>query len=249
MTTVAPPLRRSDAAPTPGAPETLAVRSMFDRIAPRYDLLNHVLSGGIDIHWRRRAVDVLAAAPGARVLDLCTGTADLLIEALGRDGASRGVGLDMSMPMLTRAAGKLSRVGMAGRAGLVAGDVQALPVRDGAFDGALIGFGIRNVGDAAGALAEMRRVLRPAGRLVVLEFSMPRGPMGVLYRAYARHVLPRLGGWISGDRGAYAYLPASVARFPTPAELGALMEGAGFTDVRWQPLTGGVAHVHQGDRA
>jgi demethylmenaquinone methyltransferase/2-methoxy-6-polyprenyl-1,4-benzoquinol methylase len=222
---------------------------MFDRIAPRYDLLNHVLSGGIDIHWRRRAVDVLAAAPGARVLDLCTGTADLLIEALGRDGASRGVGLDMSMPMLTRAAGKLSRVGMAGRAGLVAGDVQALPVRDGAFDGALIGFGIRNVGDAAGALAEMRRVLRPAGRLVVLEFSMPRGPMGVLYRAYARHVLPRLGGWISGDRGAYAYLPASVARFPTPAELGALMEGAGFTDVRWQPLTGGVAHVHQGDRA
>lgn len=249
MTTVAPTPGRPETTPTPGAPETLAVRSMFDRIAPRYDLLNRVLSGGIDMQWRRRSVDVLAAAPGARILDLCTGTADLLIEALGRDGTHRGVGLDMSMPMLTRATGKLARAGMGGRAGLVAGDVQALPLREGAFDGALIGFGIRNVGDVAGALAEMRRVLRPAGRLVVLEFSNPGGLMGVVYRAYSRHVLPRLGGWISGDAGAYRYLPASVALMPSPARFGALMEAAGFTGVRWRPLTGGVAHVFQGDRA
>jgi demethylmenaquinone methyltransferase / 2-methoxy-6-polyprenyl-1,4-benzoquinol methylase len=248
MTTVAPSLRRPDCTPTPGSPETLAVRSMFDRIAPRYDLLNRVLSGGIDGLWRKRAVDTLAAPAGARVLDLCTGTADLLIEALRRAPGTRGVGLDMSIPMLARAAGKLARAGLAPRAGLVAGDAQALPVRDGAFDGALVGFGIRNLGDAAGALKEMRRVLRPAGRLVVLEFSTPGGLVGALYRAYSRAVLPRLGGWISGDRAAYAYLPASVARFPTPSEFGALMERAGFVRVRWQPLTGGIAHVFEGER-
>ena len=248
MTTMAPPLRPPADIPTPGAPETLAVRSMFDRIAPRYDLLNRVLSGGIDGLWRRRAVHALAAPPGARILDLCTGTADLLIEALGRGTGTRGVGLDMSMPMLARAARKLTRGGMSARAALVAGDAQALPVRGEAFDGALIGFGIRNVGDIAGALAEIRRVLRPGGRLAVLEFSNPDGAMGVLYRAYSRLVLPRLGGWISGDRGAYAYLPASVARFPAPAEFGALLERAGFFKVRWQPLTGGIAHVFEGER-
>jgi demethylmenaquinone methyltransferase/2-methoxy-6-polyprenyl-1,4-benzoquinol methylase len=151
--------------------------------------------------------------------------------------------------MLARGADKLSRGGLSARAGLVAGDAQALPVRDGEFDGALVGFGIRNVGDVAGALAEMRRVLRPGGRLVVLEFSSPTGLFGALYRAYSRFVLPRLGGWISGDRSAYAYLPASVARFPAPAEFGALMEGAGFSGVQWRPLTGGIAHVFQGERA
>jgi demethylmenaquinone methyltransferase/2-methoxy-6-polyprenyl-1,4-benzoquinol methylase len=248
MTTVAPPLRRPDSTPTPGSPETLAVRSMFDRIAPRYDLLNRVLSGGIDGIWRRRAVDLLAAPAGARVLDLCTGTADLLIEVLDRHSGTRGVGLDMSIPMLARAAGKLARAGMANRGRLVAGDAQTLPVRDGAFDGALVGFGIRNVGDAAGALKEMRRVLRPGGRLVILEFSAPHGLLGVVYRAYSRAVLPRLGGWISGDRAAYAYLPASVARFPTPPEFGALMERAGFVSVRWRPLTGGIAHLFEGAR-
>jgi demethylmenaquinone methyltransferase/2-methoxy-6-polyprenyl-1,4-benzoquinol methylase len=249
MTTVAPPVGRSDPTPTPGAPETTAVRSMFDRIAPRYDLLNRVLSAGIDVRWRRRAVDALPPGGRARVLDLCTGTADLLIEALGRDQTRRGLGVDLSLPMLARAAGKLARGGMAARAALLAGDVQRLPVRSEAFDGALIAFGIRNVGDPAGALAEVRRVLRPGGRLVVLEFSTPRGLIGVLYRAYSRHLLPRIGAWISGDRDAYVYLPASVARFAPPAEFGALMERAGFTAVTWQPLTGGIAHVYRGDRA
>jgi demethylmenaquinone methyltransferase/2-methoxy-6-polyprenyl-1,4-benzoquinol methylase len=222
---------------------------MFDRIAPRYDLLNHLLSAGIDVRWRRAAVAALAPPPGARVLDLCTGTADLLLEALRRDAGGRGCGLDFSSEMLSRAAGKLARSGMSARARLVAGDAQSLPLRDASFDGALVAFGIRNVPDPARALSEMRRVLRVGGRAVVLEFSMPRGLLGLLYRAYARHVLPRVGGWISGDRGAYAYLPASVERFATPAEFGALMQRAGFTAVRWQPLTGGVAHVFQGDRA
>jgi demethylmenaquinone methyltransferase / 2-methoxy-6-polyprenyl-1,4-benzoquinol methylase len=249
MTTVATPVGRARATPTAGAPETPAVRAMFDRIAPRYDLLNHLLSAGIDVRWRRAAVAALAAPPGARVLDLCTGTADLLLEALRRDGGGRGWGLDFSSEMLSRAAGKLARSGMSARARLVAGDAQSLPLRDASFDGALVAFGIRNVPDPARALSEMRRVLRVGGRAVVLEFSMPRGLLGLLYRAYARHVLPRVGGWISGDRGAYAYLPASVERFATPAEFGALMQRAGFTAVRWQPLTGGVAHVFQGDRA
>jgi demethylmenaquinone methyltransferase/2-methoxy-6-polyprenyl-1,4-benzoquinol methylase len=248
MTTVAPPLGRSDTTPTPGAPETLAVRSMFDRIAPRYDLINRLLSAGTDVRWRRRAVDALGLPPGARVLDLCTGTADLLVEALGRDGTRRGLGLDLSTAMLARASAKLEGAHLSARAGLVAGDAQRLPVRDGAFDGALVAFGIRNVGDPAAALAELRRVLRPGGRLVVLEFSTPRGLFGVLFGAYSRHVLPRVGGWISGDRGAYAYLPASVARFASPAQFGAVMEAAGFTGVRWQALTGGIAHVFEGTR-
>ena len=248
MTTVAPPLGRSDITPTPGAPETLAVRSMFDRIAPRYDLVNRLLSGGTDVRWRRRAVDALGLPPGARVLDLCTGTADLLVEALGRDGTRRGLGLDLSTSMLARAADKLARAGLDERARLVAGDAQRLPLASSLFDGALVAFGIRNVGDPAAALAELGRVLRPGGRLVVLEFSTPRGLFGLLFGAYSRHVLPRVGGWISGDRGAYAYLPASVARFATPDAFGARMEAAGFTDVRWAPLTGGIAHVFEGTR-
>ena len=248
MSTVAPPLGRTDPTPTPGAPETLAVRSMFDRIAPRYDLVNRLLSWGIDARWRRRAVDALEAPPHARILDLCTGTADLLIEALARDVSRRGVGLDLSVEMLARARAKLARAGSGPRAGLLAGDAQRLALRSESFDGALVAFGIRNVGAPATALSELRRVLRPGGRLVILEFSTPKGAFGFLYRAYSRHVLPRIGGWISGDRAAYAYLPASVARFATPGEFGAQMEAAGFESVRWQSLTGGIAHVFQGDR-
>jgi demethylmenaquinone methyltransferase/2-methoxy-6-polyprenyl-1,4-benzoquinol methylase len=222
---------------------------MFDRIAPRYDLINRLLSAGTDVRWRRRAVDALALPPGARVLDLCTGTADLLLEALRRDTTRRGVGLDLSSSMLARAAAKVAQARMEARARLVAGDAQRLPVRSGRFDGALVAFGIRNVGDPAAALSELSRVLRPGGRLVFLEFSTPRGLFGRVFGAYSRHVLPRVGGWISGDRGAYAYLPASVARFATPAAFGALMQAAGFTAVRWQPLTGGIAHVFEGTRS
>src|SRR5512140_3760932 len=144
MTTLRPP---SAATPTPGAPERAAVRSMFDRIAPRYDLLNRLLSAGIDVRWRRRAVDALAREPGARVLDLCTGTADLLLEFLRRDARNRGLGLDLSREMLARGAAKLRRAGADGRAALCAGDAEGLPFREGAFDGALVAFGIRNVGD------------------------------------------------------------------------------------------------------
>jgi demethylmenaquinone methyltransferase/2-methoxy-6-polyprenyl-1,4-benzoquinol methylase len=233
--------------PTPGAPETAAVRSMFDRIASRYDLLNRVLSLGTDVRWRRQAVRLLEPRPAARVLDLCTGTADLLIEALSRDGRASGVGVDLSLGMLARGAAKLRRRGLSGRTGLLAGDAERLPLRDSVFDGALVAFGIRNVGDPLAALRELLRVLRPGGRLVVLEFSLPRGPFGAAYRLYLRRVLPRLAGLVS-DASAYAYLPASVVRFPSAQDFARLMQDGGFREVRCRLLSGGIACLHRGDK-
>jgi demethylmenaquinone methyltransferase / 2-methoxy-6-polyprenyl-1,4-benzoquinol methylase len=235
-----------DGSPTPGAPERAAVRSMFDRIAPRYDLLNRLLSAGTDVRWRRACVDLLPLPPGARVLDLCTGTADLLIEALAREGGRRGVGVDLSPVMLSRGAAKLLQRRLVDRSALAGADVTALPIAAATMDGALVAFGIRNVSEPLLALREARRVLRPDAYLVVLEFALPRGVMGRLFRFYFRAVLPRLGGLISGDRGAYAYLPASVERFATPGELAALMHEAGFVDVTSRPLTGGIAWLHRG---
>jgi demethylmenaquinone methyltransferase / 2-methoxy-6-polyprenyl-1,4-benzoquinol methylase len=232
--------------PTPGAPERAAVRSMFDRIAPRYDLLNRLLSGGIDARWRRACVDFLAPAPGARVLDLCTGTADLLIEALKRDPQAQGAGVDLSAEMLVRGGAKLRQREMGRRTLLLGGDATALPLAPDTFDGALVAFGIRNVAEPLRALREAHRVLRAGAALVVLEFALPRGALGALYRFYFRSVLPRLGGLISGDRGAYAYLPASVERFARPDELAALLRQAGFSDVRSRRLTGGIAWLHRG---
>src|SRR5262249_17210732 len=157
---------------------------MFDRIAPRYDLLNRVLSAGTDTRWRRRAVDFLDLRGDGRVLDLATGTGDLLIEALGRDPARRGVGVDLSSGILVRGAAKLQRRGLAPRAALLGGDGERLPLASDTFAGALIAFGIRNIGTPGAALGELLRVLRPGGRLVVLEFSMPSGLLGAGYRLY-----------------------------------------------------------------
>jgi demethylmenaquinone methyltransferase/2-methoxy-6-polyprenyl-1,4-benzoquinol methylase len=235
-------------APTPGAPEKDAVRAMFDRIAPRYDLLNRVLSAGTDVRWRRRCVAALELAPGARVLDVCAGTADLLVEALRGGPGRSGVGVDLSDRMLLLGRAKLARAGAGGRSVLAAGDAERLPLADARFDAAMVAFGIRNVGDPLSALREMFRVLRPGGRLAVLEFSMPPGAFGRLYRAYFRHVLPAIGRWLSGDGRAYAYLPASVERWPAPADFGALLAAAGFASVRWTALTGGIAHLHRGDK-
>jgi demethylmenaquinone methyltransferase/2-methoxy-6-polyprenyl-1,4-benzoquinol methylase len=233
--------------PTPGAPEKHAVRSMFDRIAPRYDLLNRLLSLGTDRRWRRAAVDYLELPGHARVLDLCTGTADLMIEALSRGARRRAVGLDLSLPMLERGGGKLHRRGLSERGALLAGDAERLPFAASAFDGAMVAFGIRNIGAVEAALGELLRVLRAGGRLVVLEFGRPRGVLGDAFQLYFERVLPRLGGAVSGDRAAYAYLPASVGRFPEPAAFAGLLRRAGFVRVEWRPLTLGVAHLFRAD--
>ncbi len=235
-------------APTPGQPETRMVREMFDRIAPRYDLLNRILSAGTDVRWRRRAVNALMLPDGGRVLDVCSGTADLLLETLGRDKSASGLGVDLSAGMLACGLGKLRRAGLEGRAAVTVGDAVRLPAPSNAFDGVLVAFGIRNVADHVGALLEMHRILRPGGRVVVLEFSVPRGFFGSLYRLYFEHVLPRVGALVSGDASAYRYLPASVGQFPKPEAFGALMRRAGFSEVAFERLTGGIAHLYRGRR-
>lgn len=218
------------------------VRRMFGRIAGRYDLLNRLLSGGVDVWWRRCAVRRMALRPASTVADVCCGTGDLTA-LLSRRGA-RVVGVDFTGPMLQRTRGKeLGR----GQTVFVQGDALRLPLRDDAVDAATIAFGLRNLADRRAGLAELRRVVKPGGRILVLEFSLPRGRLvGGLYRGYFRHVLPRLGGWISGDRDAYEYLPDTVQAWPEPEALRAELERAGLEDPGFQRLTGGVACLHWG---
>ncbi len=236
---------RSDP-PVVAAPEREAVTAMFDRIAGRYDLLNRVLSARFDVRWRRAAVDCLALPAGAWLLDLCTGTGDVLLEWLGRHPRNRCLGLDGSREMLRQARSKITSSGLGPRAALVRGDAEDLPLAAGAFDGALVAFGFRNVRRRERALAEVRRVLRPGAPLAVLEFGIPPGLVGRVYGRYFSTVLPRVGRWVSGERAAYAYLPASVARFSDPAERTRLMEAAGFEEVSARPLTFGIAWLHRG---
>jgi demethylmenaquinone methyltransferase/2-methoxy-6-polyprenyl-1,4-benzoquinol methylase len=235
-------------APTPEAPERRAVTAMFDRIAARYDLLNRLLSAGSDVRWRRAAVESLALPAGARLLDLCTGTGDVLLEWHRRDARNRGVGLDGSAAMLACARRKLTRVRADERVQLVEGDALDLPFAASSFDGALIAFGLRNVDRRERVLEEVARVLRVGAPFVVLEFGNPAGILGRLYGAYFRRILPRVGGWLSRDGSAYAYLPASVLSFPRPSELVRFMEAAGFAGVSASPLTFGIAWVHRGVR-
>jgi demethylmenaquinone methyltransferase/2-methoxy-6-polyprenyl-1,4-benzoquinol methylase len=221
---------------------------MFDRIAPRYDLLNRLLSARTDVRWRRRAVDFLELPAPLRVLDLCTGTADLLIEAVSRHPRSSGLGVDVAQAMLRLGAAKLARGGYSARAQLVGGDGERLPLREASFDAALVGFGIRNVFDPRRALAEVYRALRPGGRFVVLEFGVPGGVLGRLYRTYFTALLPRIGRLVSGDGSAYSYLPASVQAFPSGAEFAALLEQAGFQALCRERLSFGIAWLYRGER-
>ncbi len=209
---------------------------MFARIARRYDLLNHLLSGGIDRRWRRALVRRLGDVRGALLVDSCCGTGDLSL-ALESAGA-RVLGVDFTPEMLVHA----QRKGSGRAASFVAGDALALPLGDGRAHAAAIAFGLRNVADRARGLRELARVVRPGGSVVVLEFSLPRSRLiGGLYRFYFTRVLPRLGGWISGDAGAYRYLPDTVLAWPNPDELRAEMERAGLEQCGYQLLTGGVA--------
>lgn len=209
---------------------------MFARIARRYDLLNRILSGGIDRRWRAAVVRRLGDVRGRTLVDACCGTGDLAL-VLERAGA-RVLGVDFTTQMLAHA----RRKGRGRGARFVAGDALALPLADGRADGATIAFGLRNVSDRECGLREMARVVRPGGTVLVLEFSLPRGRLtGAFYRFYFTRVLPRLGGWISGDPGAYRYLPDTVLAWPTPGELQGEMERIGLEQCGYQLLTGGIA--------
>ncbi len=224
------------------------VRTIFSEIAPRYDLLNHLLSVNADRRWRRFAVDALqefATGPGT-VLDACAGTFDMSLELVGRPGFSGSVvALDFAFPML--AAGRPKLRGHAVRS--VCGDNLRLPFPDGSFDAAMVAFGIRNLADIGGGFREFRRVLRPGGRLVILEFTTP--PNRVVragYLFYFHRVLPRIGRLVSGHPWAYSYLPASVKAFPGPDALARMLKEAGFGDVAWSYLTAGIAALHLAER-
>jgi demethylmenaquinone methyltransferase/2-methoxy-6-polyprenyl-1,4-benzoquinol methylase len=218
---------------------------MFTSIAPHYDLLNHLLSLNLDRRWRRRtARTALEGLARPRVLDLCTGTGDLALEIARRAPEAAIDGLDFVFPMLERMRRKVRRAGLDGRIRTVCGDGFHLPYRDGAFDAVTVAFGLRNLSPPDEAIDEVGRVLRPGGRFVILEFALPkRGLWARVYSFYFFRVLPKLGKWISGT-SAYSYLPASVALFPEPPALSAMLEAHGFTDARRHPLAGGVLALH-----
>jgi demethylmenaquinone methyltransferase/2-methoxy-6-polyprenyl-1,4-benzoquinol methylase len=242
----AAPQDGSEAAPREGAERARQVRRIFSEIAPRYDLLNHVLSLNIDRRWRRAAVSRLdwERAPEGTFLDACAGTFDLALELSGRKGfAGQVVASDFAHPMLVQGAHKIE-----GRpVEAVCGDSLAFPFADGTFEGATVGFGVRNLADVRAGIGELHRVLKPGARLVVLEFTVPPNPvMRAGYLLYFNHILPVVGRIVSGHPWAYTYLPESVKEFPGPKELGAIFEGAGFRDVGWKLLSGGIAALHWG---
>jgi len=240
--------RRAELAAEGGSEKRAYVRTVFEEIAPRYDLLNHLLSLNIDRMWRRRALRALdwARIPDGRYLDLCAGTLDVAAE-LTRQAGFRGfiIGADFAVPMLQAGAGKASR----DRVGPVAADAQLLPLGDGSMDGATVAFGIRNVASLDVALREVYRVLAPGARFVILEFTTPKTAIvRTFYHFYFHHLLPLIGGLISGHNTAYRYLPRSVAHFPAEGALAERMRAAGFGNVRWESLSFGIAAIHVGEK-
>ena len=225
------------------------VREMFATIAARYDLLNHLLSGNIDKRWRRLVAKTLRATLSnseARVLDVACGTGDLSL-ALFEDSLARITGLDFCRPMLAIAASKAARSDS--NIPFIEGDALDLPFRDCSFEAATIAFGLRNLTSVEAGFKELLRILKPGGKVAVLEFSKPKARvLRLLFKIYFTKLLPLFGGWISGSKSAYEYLPDSVSRFPDQEELVAMMKAAGFAEVSYQNLTGGIAALHLGTR-
>ncbi len=225
------------------------IAGMFDAIAPRYDLLNHVLSLGLDRAWRERAVDALVLPVGARTLDLCTGTADVAVAVAKRSTANTVIGVDFAGAMLALGRKKIASGGLESQIRLVRGDATCVPLQTAVCDAATVAFGIRNVATPHLALAELARVLRPGARLAILEFGQPRVPgVRTLYTWYFRYLLPLVGRAVSKHESAYSYLPASVGTFPAPAEFAALLSASGFTNVSAVPLTFGIVYLYIAER-
>ena len=224
-----------------------AVERMFSAIAPRYDFLNRLLSAGRDRVWRREAVRATALPAQGRLLDVCTGTADVALEATRQFPGIQVFGVDFSRPMIALGQTKVERAHLTDRIRLQVAPAEALPFPDESFDAVTVAFGLRNIPDRDRGLREMARVLKAGGRAVVLEFTTPPSPVfRRVYLWYFHRILPRIGGLISGHPSAYAYLPASVTDFPSPADLSSLMRTTGFSDVSYQLLTMGIAAIHVG---
>lgn len=225
------------------------IQRMFGRIAPRYDLLNHLLSFNIDRRWRRlllQSVEPMLQRGDAVVLDLCCGTADVLLE-LQKKSSAQIVGVDFSHPMLVEARRKLQALHL--KNPLIEADALCLPFAKNTLDGITISFGFRNLASYQAGLAELYRVLKPAGRLAILEFSHPPNPIvRFFYSLYSRYVLPFIGGIVSGSREAYTYLPESIAKFPAAPALLQQMEQAGLVNTQFRLLTGGIAALHTGTK-
>lgn len=243
-----PPATRPGATPLPAPEEKHGyVRAMFDAIAPRYDLLNSVLSAQMHHGWRRYAANQANLQPGGSALDICTGTGDFAFELARRVGESgQVVGADFSAPMVAYGEEKRQKRHLS-QVRLMLADAQNLPFPDNSFDAVTVGFGIRNVADRARGFAEMVRVARPGGRVVILEFNQPLNPVfAALYNWYSFQVMPFIGGLVSGKRAAYEYLPSSVRAFPSREALSDELRAAGLTDVRHSDLTLGIVVVHCG---
>jgi len=231
-----------------GTAKAASVRRMFSAVAPRYDLLNHLLSANIDRRWRRRAIDRLIehARRDGTILDACAGTLDLAHELANRtDFTGRVVAFDFAVPMLGHGLGKVSGL----RVGVGAADTLELPLATASMDGATVGFGVRNLARLDAGLAELARVLRDGAPLVILEFTTPpHQPLRAAYLLYFRRILPLIGRLVSGHDAAYEYLPESVLAFPEPPVLADRMRTAGFSPVSWELVTGGIAAIHVGIR-
>jgi len=227
------------------------ISAMFDAIAPRYDFLNHVLSAGIDRYWRRRAIRSLGLTGRERVLDVCTGTADLAIAAYrATPGAARVVGVDFAASMLEMGHRKLTRSGLSRDVVLVRGDATRIPAADRSVDAATVAFGIRNVADMPAACEELCRVLKPGGALAILEFAIPSAPViKAAYLSYFRHILPAVGRLVSRHHAAYEYLPESVGAFASPDQLVELLRSSGFADVAAVRMTFGIVCLYTARRA
>jgi demethylmenaquinone methyltransferase/2-methoxy-6-polyprenyl-1,4-benzoquinol methylase len=225
------------------------VRSLFNAIAYRYDLLNHLLSGGIDLYWRRNAIEHLRADAPRTILDVATGTGDFALAAL-RLRPERVVGVDIAEQMLAIGREKLRRRGVQDRVTFELGDAEGLAFGDGSFDAAIVAFGVRNFENLHQGLREMRRVLKPGGRVIILEFSRPQtAPFRQLYLAYFRTILPLIGRIVSGHTGAYTYLPDTVMRFPEGRAFLEQLHASGYEDLREERLTFGIATLYSGRRS
>jgi demethylmenaquinone methyltransferase / 2-methoxy-6-polyprenyl-1,4-benzoquinol methylase len=227
--------------------KALYVREMFAAIAPRYDRANRLLTAGVDEAWRRRAVAELAAPRGGRVADLCCGTGDLVFHLLRSDPELRVTGIDFTVPMLEGARLRARKADPRGRADFMEGDVTALPFADGSFDGATMGFSMRNVVDVVGALREARRILRPGARFVNLDVTKPANPLvRRLFGLYFYSIVPLVGGLVGGSKTAYRYLPNSLTNFPDADGLAERFRTAGFREVRTIRLGMGAIALHVG---